>query len=318
MKRITLLTFITLFVLATFGQSTPDSFLFAAPNAPEDVCQMQDDTKSDLQSKIAELTDSLVAIIDRQNALTDEFIEKNGDEMNAGALRNVGFSEAKAKDLKDAENMSDEEAEALANQMIKKRLNMSMGDLKDLDKLDTVGQKAWAEGVATEQMANAQTNPQQAQAEQLRIKSQKNMASQQKAIMDKENAGKSKFSQQLELLDKDALIAKTELDIRLDPLFEKLEKASEDEAVGIRHQINELQDKYCQQFTPRYLEIVANYKVYVSKILPETSKLEAIQNKLTKSQTGVDKNIVQPNQIGFEEVKAYYFLLGNIFKYKLY
>ena len=318
MKRITLVAFTTLLFLATFGQSTPVSFLFAAPNPPENVCQMNGDAKSDLQAKIAELTDSLVAIIDRQNALTDEFIEKNGYEMNAGALRNVGFSGAKAKDVKNAENMSDEEVEALANQMIQQRLNMSMGDLKDLDKLDTVGQKAWAEGVGTEQMAKAQTNPQQAQAEQLRIKSQKNMASQQKSMLDKQNAGESKYRQQLDLLDKDAAKDKTELDIRLKPLFKKLETASDDEAVGIRQQIHALQDQYCLKFTPRYLEILANYKVYISNTLPEISKMEANQNKLTKSQTGVDKNIVQSNQLGFEEVKAYYFLLGNIFKYKLY
>jgi len=318
MKRITLLAFTTLLALITFGQSNPVSFLSAAPNPPENVCQMQGEAKSNLQAKITELTDSLVAIIDHQNALTDEFIEKNGDEMNAGALRNVGFSGAKAKDVKNAENMSDAEVEALANQMIQKRLNMSMGDLKDLDKLDTIGQKAWAEGVGAEQMANAQTNPQQTQAEQLRFKSQKNMASQQKSLLDKQAAGESKYRQQLDLLDKDAVKARTELDIRLKPLFKKLETASDDEAVGIRQQIHALQDQYCLKFTPRYLEILANYKVYISNTLPEISKMEANQNKLTKSQTGVDKNIVQSNQLGFEEVKAYYFLLGNIFKYKLY
>ena len=317
MKQITLLGFTTLLALITFGQSNPVSFLSAAPNPPENVCQMQGEAKSNLQAKITELTDSLVAIIDHQNALTDEFIEKNGDEMNAGALRNVGFSGVKAKDVKNAENMSDAEAEALANQMIEKRLNMSMGDLKDLDKLDTVGQKAWAEGVATEQMANAQTNPKQAQTEQLRIKSQKNMASQQKSMLDKQNAGESKYSQQLDSLDHDAAKAKIKLDIRLKPLYKQLETASDDVAVGIRQQIRALQDQYCQQFTPRYLEILANYKVYISKTLPEISKMEANQNKLTKSQTGMDKNIVQPNQIGFEKVKAYYFLLGNIYKYKL-
>jgi len=318
MKRITLVAFTTLLFLATFGQSTPVSFLFAAPNPPENVCQMNGDAKSDLQAKIAELTDSLVAIIDRQNALTDEFIEKNGYEMNAGALRNVGFSGAKAKDVKNAENMSDAEVEAMANQMIQQRLNMSMGDLKDLDKLDTVGQKAWAEGVGTEQMAKAQTNPQQAQAEQLRIKSQKNMASQQKSMLDKQNAGESKYRQQLDSLDHDAAKAKIKLDILLKPLYKQLESASDDQRVSINSQIHDLQDQYCQQFTPRFLVILADYKVYINKNLPEASKMEANQNKLTKSQTGVDKNIVQANQIGFEEVKAYYFLLGNIFKYKLY
>jgi len=104
----------------------------------------------------------------------------------------------------------------------------------------------------------------------------------------------------------------------LKPLSKQLENASENQAVVIRQQIHELLDQYCQQFTPRYLEILANYKVYISNTLPEISKMEANQNKLTKSQTGVDKNIVQSNQLGFEEVKAYYFLLGNIFKYKLY
>jgi hypothetical protein len=318
MKRITLLAFTTLLALVTFGQSTPVSFLSAAPNPPENVCQMQGDEKSDLQTRISELTDSLVAIIDRQNALTDEFVEKNGDEMNAGALRNVGFSGANAKDVKNAENMSDAEAEALANQMIQQRLNMTMGDLKDLDKLDTVGQKAWAEGVGAEQMANAQTNPKQTKDEQIRFKSQKIMASNQKSMLDKQAAGESKYRQQLDLLDKDAAKAKKDLDIQLEPLIKKLQTASDDEAVGIRQQIHALQDQYCQQFTPRYLEILGNYKVYVSKTLPETSKMEANQNKLTKSQTGVDKNIVQTNQLGFEQVKAYYFLLGNIFKYKLY
>jgi hypothetical protein len=318
MKRITILAFTALFALGTFGQSTPVSFLFAAPNPPENVCQMQGDAKSDLQAKIAELTDSLVAIIDRQSLLSEENAEKNADERNAGALRNAGFSGVKAKDVKNAENMSDAEVEAMANQMIQKRLNLSMGDLKDLDKLDTVGQKAWAEGVGTEQMAKAQTNPQQNKDEQVRIKSQYTMASKQKSMTEKQNAGESKYRQQIDLLDKDAAKAKTELDIRLKPLFKKLETASDDEAVGIRQQIHALQDEYCQQFTPRYLEILANYKVYVSKMLPETSKMEANQNKLTKSQTGVDNNIVEANQIGFEKVRVYYFLLGNIFKYKLY
>ncbi len=318
MKRITILAFTTLLALVTFGQSTPLSFLYAAPNPPENVCQMQGDAKSDLQAKIAELTDSLVAIIDRQSMLAEENAEKNADEMNAGALRNAGFSGVRAKDVKNAENMSDEEVEALANQMVQQRLNMSMGDLKDLDKLDTVGQKAWAEGIGAEQMANAQTNPKQTKDEQVRFKSQKNMVSQQKSMMDKQAAGESKYRQQLDLLDKDAAKAKKDLDILLEPLFKKLQTASDDAAVGIRQQIHALQDQYCLKFTPRYLIILADYKEYIRKVLPETSKMEANQNKLTKSQTGVDKNIVQTNQLGFEQVKAYYFLLGNIFKYKLY
>jgi hypothetical protein len=317
MKRITLLAFTTLLALITFGQITPEEYLNLAPIPPENVCKMQGDAQGDLQAKISELTDSLVAIIDRQDALTDKFIEKNGDEMNAGALRNVGFSGVKAKDVKNAENMSDAEVDAMASKMMQQKLNLSMGDLKDLDKLDSTGQKAWAEGVATEQMANAQTNPQQAQADQLRFKSQYKMASQQKSMLEKQNGGESKYSQQLDSLDHDAAKAKIKLDIRLKPLLKKLETASDDEAVGIRQQIHELQDQYCEQFTPRYLLILADYKVYVRKLLPETSKLEANQNKLTKSQTGINKNIVQPNQIGFEEVKAFYFRLGNIFKYKL-
>ncbi|HEX7583373.1 MAG TPA: hypothetical protein VF373_01690, partial [Prolixibacteraceae bacterium] len=303
MKRITLLAFTTLLALITFSQSTPLSFLNYAPDPPQNVCEMKGDEEGDLQTKISELTDSLVAIIDRQNAITDEFIEKNGDEMNAGAFQNVGFAGATAKKVKNAENMSDAEVEAMATQMMQQKLNLSMSDLKDLDKLDSTGQKAWAEGVATEQMANAQTNPKQAHADQLRFKSQYKMASQQKLMLDKQIGGESKYSQQLDSLDHDAARAKIKLEIRLKPLYKQLETASDDQAVGIYRQIHELQDQYCQQFTPRYLQILADYKVYVRKLLPEISKMEANQNKLTKSQTGIAKNIVQPNQIGFEEVK---------------
>jgi hypothetical protein len=313
MKHAFLLSIAILLVSFVFGQMTPESYLSSVLDVPAEVCGMNDNQYLD---KVRELSDRLEEDIDQLKQQSDENAEKYGDEISAGTLRNAGFEGADAQQVKGAEDMTDAEVEALADKMMQQGMNISMSELKDLDKLDTAGQKAWAEGVATEQMANAEAAPQAKNEQQVKTKLIYDLAAKQKFLMDKRLAGELKFSQQFDSLDHDAGKARKKLDIELEPLYKALETASEDQAIGIHQKIRELQDHYCQAFSPRYLEILASYKEYVVNALPDIKQQESVQNQLVKAQSGVDQPLVLPNQLCFDEVKAYFFRLGNILKYK--
>ena len=314
MKHAILLSIAIFLVSFVFGQMTPETYLSTAPDVPAEVCGMKDNQYLD---KVRELSDRLEEDIDQLKQQSDENAEKYGDEISAGTLRNAGFEGADAQQIKGAEDMTDAEAAALADKMMQQGMNTSMAELKGLDKLDTAGQKAWAEGVATEQMANAEANPQAKMEQQVKTKLVYDLAAKQKFLMDKRFAEESRFTQQFDSLDHDAGKARIKLDIQLKPLYKALETASEDRAVGIHKEIRGIQDQYCQAFSPRYLEILASYKEYVLNALPDIKQQESVQNQLIKAQSGVDQPMVLPNQLCFEEVKAYFFRLANILKYKL-
>ena len=322
MKRIIVLAFTTLLSLITFSQNTPEAYMKIAPDVPPDICQMNGDAKNNLQARIAEFSDSLQADIDRLNTEENENIEKNSDEMSAGAMRKAGFSGITAQDVKDGDNMSDADIEAMTNKMMQSKANISMNDVKGLDKLDPAGQKAWAEGLAGEQMATAQASTGQNKSQQMNLKSINELSSELKTLLDKQAAEKSKYRQKLDTLHWDADIAMKQFREKLKPLQRKLEKAEDDaQQESIREQITDLTDEfdnqYCQEFSSRYLSIVAVYKLYLINALPDINHSDDIQNQLTLAQTGLAQQLTKPGLTGLKEVNTYINLLHDIFKYKL-
>ena len=322
MKRIILLSFSSLLSFVVFSQNTPEAYLKIAPDVPPDVCQMNSEAKNDLQARIAEFSDSLQADIDRQNTEENENIEKNSDEMSAGAMRKAGFSGITSQDVKDGDYMSDADIDAMANKMMQPKANISMTEVKGLDKLDSAGQKAWAQGLAAEQMANAQAGQGQNKSQQLNLKSIPELSSQLKSLLDKQAAKKSKYRQKLDTLQRDADIAMKLFKEKLKPLQRNLEKAGDDaQQESLREQITNLTDEfgkqYCQEFSSRYLSIVAEYKQYLINAMPDINRVDEIQNQLTLVQTGLAQQFTKPGLSGLKEVNIYVSLLLDIFRYKL-
>jgi len=322
MKKLFSLLALTVIAISLFSQTTPEEYLKVAPAVPPDICQMNIEAKNDLQARIAEFSDSLQADIDRQNTEENENIEKNADEMGAGAMRQAGFSGITAQDVKDGDKMSDADVDAMTNKMMQSKANISMNDVKGLDKLDSAGQKAWAEGLAGEQMANAQATPVKNKAQKVNLKSKTELNSELKSLLDKQAAEKSKYRQKLDALQSDADIEMKQFKGKLNALQRKLEKAGDDaQQESIRAQITDLTDEfdkqYCQEFSSRYLSIVAEYKQYLINAIPEINHEDEIQNQLTLVQTGLAQQLTKPGLNGLKEVNTYVNLLLGIFKYKL-
>jgi hypothetical protein len=322
MKRILLLSFASIVAITIFSQNIPEDYLKMTPDVPPDICQMNDEAKDNLQSRIAEFSDSLQAKIDRLSTEENENIEKNADEMSAGDMRNIGFSGVTAQDVKDGDNMSDADIEAMTNKMLQSKANISMNDVKGLDKLDSVGQKAWAGGLADEQMANAQASSGQNKSKQTNSKSRTELTKELRSLLEKQTVEKSKYQQKLDALQKDADLAKMQFKEKLKPLQKKLENAEDDnQKESIREQITELTEEfnnqYCQKFSSRYISIVAEYKLYLINAMPDINQEDVIQNQLTQAQTAVDEPLAKAGLNSLKEINAYVNLLLDIFKYKL-
>jgi hypothetical protein len=310
-----------------FSQGTAFGYLNNSPALPLNICEMKSAEKKAYLDKVDKFSDQLDADIAQRNKEAKELLKQNEDEIRSGAARQAGFSDADIAKMKNSKNMTKAEKDAMIDQMLQKQANISMGEIKNMQNMSEAGKKAWAESYATEAMANAQANPKQFQAEQKKNLSMYELATEQQNLIQKRMAGEAKFDQQLDSLQKDAFVAMGPLKEEIKPIEEERSTVNDGEGAtsadaarirALQQQIYNLQDAYCAKFTPRYVAIVQEYRLFVERTIPDINMLEEIQNELTKAQTGFATPIARPGTMALGGITKYIDLLQGAFKYKLY
>lgn len=311
--------FVWIFMSITvFGQVTPEAFLGMLPKIPGSACSKETEARTEFMNKIEEVRE----LIDNEISSREEESDSNSDELEAQAMKKYaqqyGLSEKELKKLQD-EDLSDEESDALVDKALQNSSNLSLGEIKNLDKLSDKGQAAWAEAYSTEKMAEVQSDPKKYQEQQLQTKNLYELNLLQKHLLDSIGAIESKFKQQFDEIKRDPE-AKVMLDniSRLkSQLIGLMGEGNDAEGKAIGEKLNAEKAKYCNKYTSAYLNLLERYESYTKSCLTTCYRLELISARQTKLQTGVDMK-QKPGRLGIGQVSSYLGLLGGAYQYNLF
>lgn len=325
MKKNILILIISILSIAAFGQS-PEFYLGAAPGLPGDICSMKPSEKMKLIEVLQKYYDGVTASVKNIQSAADKDVAKNNDEMKAGTLRNLGYSEEDVQKMKNSKKMSQADKMAIAERYMEQNKNMTMEEARKLkgekgnrdSEKSVTARKAWAEGYSTEMIADAQADPKKSQQEQNKNKTLIELTQKQQSLSEKLKGAESRHIDQLTKLEKDAndaMVLIFDVQQRLDTA---LRKGYGKEADALQVQIKKMQDVHCFKFTGRYLSILSEYRSLIPSLLPDYRSLQKIQFELIQAQTGVTKELTNPDQMALEEVQGYCRLQTEVFKYRLY
>jgi hypothetical protein len=316
MKRITGLISSIFFSAITFGQNTPIEFLNAVPQPPSTLCNATMEQKKQFLDEIASFDTIYSVKMDEYQQGNEKFHEQHHDDETINALMKAGYSREDAKKMKNLDNMSEEQQEALANQVMMNQYNMTMGEAKKVADYDTESQRRWAKAQSTMMMADTEADPEKNTKKQLEIKSDLDLQQEIKWLQDKLIAGENKCLDKIRQIDIKADSAMSELNPQIEKLYKDLNNGGGNSKQVI-DKIVSLRKNYCEKFTPDYLETVEGYKGYIAEHLQEYYELEELQTTLLERQVGMRNPDYKPGTAAMGRVGSYRSLIGDAFKYNL-
>ncbi|HNX65439.1 MAG TPA: hypothetical protein PKH02_01080 [Bacteroidales bacterium] len=314
MKKTIILFIVIAFAMPSFPQVMPEAFIGQLPAIPKGTCSLNREQRD----QFIERVDELLQAIDEEQTRRDENISADADAnkniaMNAAAAR-YGISQAEMQKLQDPKT-SEAEKMAIVNKMSSQKNNISVGEAKSVSNMNEAGREAWGQSVATEQMANAQADPEATKSDQNTTKKIYDLTMAQKHLNDSLTAIANGISAEFSEIKDDPEGKK---------MVENIEKWNSEymNSMGIgsdselEARIKAEKEKYCATFTPRYIAVLNRYESFTKASIQPYYRLERISNKLSKLQNGVEL-YKEPGAMGIASVKSYLDELKNIFQFNL-
>jgi hypothetical protein len=326
MKRILLIMAAAGIVITGAAQTRTQEYMKKIPALPKDSCNITRASAESFINQVALLRDQLVSEIEQIRESVDSHMEANTATAEDNVMKQMsqmyGMSQADLEKMKNAKNMSAADKQALANKMMSQQTNMTMDEAKNLAKMSEAGRQAYTEAYATEAMATANTDPNQASRNDYARNLYNNNVAQQAAydrisdinnrivalytpvsndperqkMLDRINAWNSKLTSMMGIVsDSEARIM---------------------DSISLR--IKNEQIAYCNRYTPPYRAALRKHLQIVNASMPEYIKFGEISASTTKSQTGIDMPAKGKELSSLEAVAGYLRSLQDAYKYKLY
>lgn len=332
----TLLTGVFLmFWSVTTAQVRPEAFIGKLPSVPGNVCST-DHTKAkdEFMAKLDEIRASLQNELDRRKKNSNAKSNANNQQMMSNTVKKSGVSPELIQQLMalekqkkgatgDQKKAIDAQIKAITDQLIQQKMNISSGEIDNLKKTNAAGQKAWATGYTAEMNAGAMADPKKLKDENAKNMEKYKLQARQKQLGDSLKAQQNKYMKKFVEIDEDEagkkLLAKIEgirseiaknenLKIRTTPDQNKVE--------ALRDEMYKAKISYCNLQSPKYINVLAEYKSFIQSSMAAYYRLEQLTNEVMKMQTGVD-NSIEPGEYGLGNVSSYIKQLLDAYKYNL-
>ncbi|MEA5111519.1 MAG: hypothetical protein VB072_13890 [Lentimicrobium sp.] len=309
------------------AQTNATDYLKRAPGIPVNVCNVTGSVQDAFLNDVRNLSSVIHEDAANRSREAEEYMKSNEDRMKANMMKKSGMSDEDIMKLQSGKEMTDAEAQAMADKILQQQTNISLDEAKNLSKMSDAGKEAWAQGYAAEQMAVAQANPGQNKGDSETNMSMYELLSEQSTLRYKVTGMENQLRQRFIALDKDAETAKALLEADLKPFYTELNSINDGEGstrADVEHaervikKIQEKQDAYCLKFTPRMLEFIEQCKESYTKALPDYDRLEEIQFQVTSLQTGTSLITTGKGMYSIQAVEQYLDYLDEAFRYKLY
>ncbi len=312
--KTTILSLLFFFLfLNIFSQHAPDAFLGRMPDVGRLSCN--EESNSEFFKEVYQVKEDLQLEISRRKQESKQ-ATKNFDEQAAkNMMKQQGMSVSDA-DMQKMKTASKEEKMAMANKMMQQNMNMSIEEAQKAGQMSDAGKKAWAEGMTTEMMADAQANPDKNKVAQKNNMNMFEMAQEQSQIAEKIQAGVSKFEKQLEEFNQLKENKKKEYDACMAAIAK--ERASRpnkslgtDNHPDLDKKEKECYQAYCSFLTPEYQTILSNRLSAIMAMADDYYRMDELTNKLAGSASGTKKEINEPGLMYLEELRDYLIHLGH-------
>jgi len=279
------------------------------PKFQGNPCNISDADTANIRQfrmEINKFQDSLKADITRRSDALENFMESNEDQIRENSLTQLGYTKEDSQRLKNADKMSEQEKEAIANAMLMEKMGMDLEDFKKLADMDTAAQKRWAQGYGTMMMADAMANPQQNQEEQQKLKDRYELQQEQQFMIEKIRAGQMKYFDQYDTLQKEADDAYQKMMDEFSKLDEQAKDCQNTDCLeAINEQKNQLRRDHCYRFTPKFRKITGEFRIYIVNSFEEFDSFDIVNNKVTEAQTGIKNTAFKPGLTALSMVLAY-------------
>lgn len=318
MKSLLFLVLMVTLNVISLCQVTPEAFIGMLPEIPNNPC---DDEKEFRDAYCAKL-DSISFLIDNELERRQKESDSDSKDFENQTMNKIanqyGLSKEDLERLQNDENLSEEEQAALVNKVMKKTNDISLKEVKNLEKLDKEGIEAWSEAYADQKMAEVQYDPEKNEDQQLEFKSRYELGILRKHLTDSLQAIESKFAQQFDAIENDPERKKM-----LDNILKLSEEANNLMGEGNKETLDAKVEtlrtkieKYCNNFTPKYLEILSRYETYTKSCLSVCYKLEKIIAQHTKLEFGIEMKH-EPGLVGIGKIAGFLGKLRGVYKYNL-
>jgi hypothetical protein len=319
------------------AQVRPEAYLSNLPSVPEDICSDETQGKDEFLSKVNEISGELQTEMERRHENNDAKVEANKPKMMDNAMKQTGVSPELTQKMMDLENQSkgatgdqkkayEAQKKALADQMMQQSMNISMGEIENLKKMDKAGQKAWATAYATEKQAEVAADSKKFQDQNAREMQKYNLLQSQKQLSDSLNAQQNRYMKKFAEIDEDEigkkLLAKINgIRTEIADLYNETAKTGtgpeRNKLIALRSEMKKAKVSYCNLQSPKYVSVLAEYKSFIQSSMSAYYRLEKLSNEVAKMQIGVDIS-PEPGEFGLGNVSSYIKQLLGAYKYNLY
>lgn len=319
MKNSLSLVLLIIFTTLSFSQVTPEAFLGLFPVIPDNSCSDEFDVYNIFCVKV----DSISELIEISRRDEENEAKASGDEKQVmdNISERYGLSQQEIENLQNDEELTEEEQEALISKAMQNKDNISLDEVKNLDKLNKEGSNAWSEAYGDQKMAEIQYDPEQNMEMQLENKNLYELGALKKHILDSLKSVESIFAQKFAEIDKDPEAIKmldkiNKLEQEATSMMGELSADRRAKLDAITQQMKLEKDKYCNKYSPMYLNLLMQFESFTKSCLPVCYRLEAISAKISKLQTGVEMK-QEYGRIGIGKVADYLGRLRGVYKYNL-
>ncbi len=345
MKFILSLILLVGFTIAVNAQKSVYEYLAAIPHLPGAPCELDDAAPKDFKANIAKVLDEMSKDIAARDKKSNDFMKDHEKEARETAVKNSGLvlTPAQMKIMQqENKHMTQAEKDKLANEVMQQNMNVSMAELQELKKdkkhVDPKAAENWAQAYSSEVNAEREINPGKAEAAQLKNKTTFDLVKAEDSIQKILTAGENKYTERLNVLqdlaDSLYLILRTHTDpmhAEIDTINSRLareqaacncdlEEASKRVFARTKFLLEEIQTleyMYCLPLTPKYIDIVKDYRAYIETIFDKCNKLEELQAEIHYRQTGVKDPMFHPGLMSLKVVHHYAELVSNVYRYKI-
>jgi hypothetical protein len=342
MKRLILIFFLWAIVICSQGQISALAYFQGLPGPLIDPCNSDTLPTRLYNEQLSSVNKLLGPDIKARKKEVNDYMKANKEVMQETMIKNSGLTftpEQMQKMKQDNKNMSQEQKMKMADEMMKQNANISMEEVQKMkaQKKDTAALKRWSQAYATENMADQPADQAKTEAEKLKMKSLADLSKELNDIQAKLNGGGGKFTQQLDLLQKDADSAWVKLLKRIQPFQDEIDVISEAKSKRMEdgndseeaskrdfEAIKKLQEEihlhkylYCQPLTDRYVAILNGLNQYLPGSFGDCDRMDELNVEINYRQTGVRMPAGALGLSALLAVQDYAGKLNDIQKYRL-
>jgi hypothetical protein len=344
MKRFILLLFAWVIVISSQGQISALTYFQGLPGPLNGSCDSDTLSTRLYHDQLSRVNKKLGPDISARKKEVNDYMKDHKEEMKETMIKNSGLTftpEQMQKMKQDNKHMTQEQKMKMADEMMQQNANISMKEVQarkaDSEKEDTAALKRWSQAYATENMADQPADQAKIDAEKLKMKSLADLSKELYDIQAKLNGGGGKFTQQLDLLQKDADSAWVELQNRIQPYRieidkiyeaksrrieagnenEESERADSQALNSLAEQIHQLKYNYCHPLTSRYVDILIGLNQFLPGTFDDCDRMDELNVEINFRQTGVRMPAGAIGLSALLAVQDYAGKLGEIQKFRL-